>query len=118
MRHGIPKHVLPADGMERRVAHQLLHDELMLDGNTRQNLVTFMTTYVEEEADLFVAESSDKTMVDKDEYPPTTAIEGGCVSIISELWRSPVHETTTGTSTTGSSEAVTHGGLALKWRWH
>jgi glutamate decarboxylase len=117
MRHGIPKHVLPPDGMDPRVAYRLLHDELMLDGNARQNLATFVTTYMEDEADMLFAESSDKNMIDKDEYPQTAAIEGRCVSILSELWHSPAHETATGTSTTGSSEAVMLGGLALKWRW-
>ena len=117
MRQGIPKHVLPAEGMDPRVAYRLLHDELMLDGNARQNLATFVTTYMEDEADMLFAESSDKNMIDKDEYPQTAAIEGRCVSIMSALWNSPDHETATGTSTTGSSEAVMLGGLALKWRW-
>ena len=117
MRHGIPKHELPPEGMDPRVAYRLLHDELMLDGNARQNLATFVTTYMDEEADRLFAESLDKNMIDKDEYPQTAAIEGRCVSIMSALWNSPDHETATGTSTTGSSEAVMLGGLALKWRW-
>ena len=117
MRQGIPKHELPPEGMDPRVAYRLLHDELMLDGNARQNLATFVTTYMDEEADRLFAESSDKNMIDKDEYPQTAAIEGRCVSILSALWHSPVHETATGTSTTGSSEAVMLAGLALKWRW-
>ncbi len=103
--------------MDPRVAYRLLHDELMLDGNARQNLATFVTTYMDEEADRLFAESLDKNMIDKDEYPQTAAIEGRCVSIMSALWNSPDHETATGTSTTGSSEAVMLGGLALKWRW-
>jgi len=117
MRQGIPKHELPPEGMDPRVAYRLLHDELMLDGNARQNLATFVTTYMDEEADRLFAESSDKNMIDKDEYPQTAAIEGRCVSILSALWHSPDHETATGTSTTGSSEAVMLAGLALKWRW-
>ena len=117
MRHGIPKHELPPEGMDPRVVYRLLHDELMLDGNARQNLATFVSTYMDEEADRLFAESLDKNMIDKDEYPQTAAIEGRCVSIVSALWHSPDHETATGTSTTGSSEAVMLGGLALKWRW-
>ncbi|MGA7689322.1 MAG: hypothetical protein WCA29_08840, partial [Jiangellales bacterium] len=76
MRTGIPKDELPPEGMDPRVAYRLLHDELMLDGNARQNLATFVTTYMEDEADLLFAESSDKNMIDKDEYPQTAAIEG------------------------------------------
>ncbi len=117
MRTGIPKDQLPAEGMDPRVAYRLIHDELMLDGNARQNLATFVTTFMEEEADRLMAECSDKNMIDKDEYPQTAAIEGRCVRVISELWNSPEHEQATGTSTTGSSEAVMLGGLALKWRW-
>ena len=108
---------LPDDGMDPRVAYRLVHDELMLDGNARQNLATFVTTFMDEEAEQLFAETSDKNMIDKDEYPQTAAIEGRCVRIISNLWNSPAHEQATGTSTTGSSEAVMLGGLALKWRW-
>ena len=114
---GIPKDALPAEGMDPRVAYRLLHDELMLDGNSRQNLATFVTTFMDEEADRLMAETLDKNMIDKDEYPQTAAIEGRCVKILSNLWNSPSHEEATGTSTTGSSEAVMLGGLALKWRW-
>ncbi len=117
MRHGIPKDALPQDGMDPRVAYRLIHDELMLDGNARQNLATFVTTFMEDEADQLFAESLDKNMIDKDEYPQTAAIEGRCVSIISSLWHAPAGENATGTSTTGSSEAVMLSGLALKWRW-
>ena len=113
----VPKDALPAEGMDPRVAYRLIHDELMLDGNSRQNLATFVTTFMDDEADRLFAETFDKNMIDKDEYPQTAAIEGRCVRIISELWNSPAHENATGTSTTGSSEAVMLGGLALKWRW-
>lgn len=115
--HGIPKRHIPDEGMDPHVAYQLIHDELMLDGNARQNLATFVTTWMEREADVLFAETVSKNMIDKDEYPQTAAIEGRCVSMLSELWGSPDHEAATGTSTTGSSEAVMLGGLALKWRW-
>ena len=117
MREGIPKDSLQADGMEPHVAYRLIHDELMLDGNARQNLATFVTTFMDEQADQLFAETFDKDMIDKDEYPQTAAIEGRCVRILSDLWNSPSHEQATGTSTTGSSEAVMLGGLALKWKW-
>jgi glutamate decarboxylase len=108
---------LPAEGMDPAVAYRLIHDELMLDGNARQNLATFVTTFMDDEAEQLFAETADKNMIDKDEYPQTAAIEGRCVKIIANLWNSPAHEQATGTSTTGSSEAVMLGGLALKWRW-
>jgi glutamate decarboxylase len=114
---GMPKGAIPPDGMDPRIAYSLIHDELMLDGNSRQNLATFVTTYMDEEAKLLFAETSDKNMIDKDEYPQTAEIEGRCVRMISRLWNAPEGENATGTSTTGSSEAVMLGALALKWRW-
>ncbi len=116
-REGMPSRLLPDEGMDPRVAYTMIHDELMLDGNSRQNLATFVTTYMDDEARLLFAETSDKNMIDKDEYPQTAAIEGRCVRMISQLWNAPVGANATGTSTTGSSEAVMLGGLALKWRW-
>jgi glutamate decarboxylase len=114
---GLPKDQMPGDGMDPRVAFSLIRDELMLDGNARQNLATFVTTFMDDEANALFAQTFDKNMIDKDEYPQTAAIEARCVRIISELWSSPAHENATGTSTTGSSEAVMLGGLALKWKW-
>ena len=72
---GIPKDALPDDGMDPRVAYRLIHDELMLDGNSRQNVATFVTTFMDEEADRLFAETADKNMIDKDEYPQTAEIE-------------------------------------------
>jgi glutamate decarboxylase len=64
-----------------------------------------------------MAESADKNMIDKDEYPQTAAIEERCVHMLADLWNSPEAATTIGCSTTGSSEAAMLGGLALKWNW-
>jgi glutamate decarboxylase len=114
---GMPSTVIPDDGMDPPVAYTMIHDELMLDGNSRQNLATFVTTYMDDEARLLFAETADKNMIDKDEYPQTAEIEGRCVRMIARLWNVPEGEKATGTSTTGSSEAVMLGGLALKWRW-
>ncbi len=114
---GMPATAIPEDGMDPSVAYNLIHDELMLDGNSRQNLATFVTTYMDNEAKLLFAETSDKNMIDKDEYPQTAEIEARCVRMIARLWNAPEGQSATGTSTTGSSEAVMLGGLALKWRW-
>ena len=109
---------LPAEGMDPGTAYRLIHDELMLDGNARQNLATFVTTFMDEEADRLFAETADKNMIDKDEYPQTAAIEGRCVRIIANLWNSPARRARRPVRPPpGSSEAVMLGGLALKWRW-
>ena len=103
---------LPAD-----VAYQLIHDELMLDGNARLNLATFVTTWMEPEAERLIAECTQKNMIDKDEYPQTAELERRCIAALAHLWNAPDPDRAVGCSTTGSSEACMLGGLALKRRW-
>jgi glutamate decarboxylase len=118
----VPALRLPDEDMEPAAAYRFIHDELMLDGSSRLNLATFVTTWMDPEADKLMAETFDKNMVDKDEYPATAAIESRCVSMVADLFhaeglRDDDPATATGVSTIGSSEAVMLGGLALKWRW-
>ena len=101
----------------RLAAYRLVSDELILDGNSRQNLATFCQTWLEPEVRDLMRETLDKNMVDKDEYPQTAAIEARCVHILADLWNSPEAENILGTSTTGSSEAAMLGGIALLWKW-
>jgi glutamate decarboxylase len=112
----LPRLRLPEHSTTPRVAHQLVHDELMLDGNPRLNLATFVTTWMDPEARALIDAAADRNLVDKDEYPQTAEIERRCVSMLAELWQSDA-ETATGCSTTGSSEACMLGGLALLRRW-
>jgi glutamate decarboxylase len=113
----IAKHTLPQGEMRPEVACQIVRDELMLDGNARLNLATFVTTWADPEAELLMALCQDKNMIDKDEYPYTAELETRCVSMLSHLWHAPDAAQATGCSTTGSSEAAMLGGLALKRRW-
>ena len=113
----IPRHTMPAGPMSPDAAYQVVHDELMLDGNARLNLATFVTTWMEPQAMLLMAECLDKNMIDKDEYPQTAELEMRCVNILSRLWHAPDTDVATGCSTTGSSEAAMLGGLALKRLW-
>lgn len=113
----LPKGELPKRTSDPKVIRQLVIDELFMDGNARQNLATFCTTYIEDEVHDLMDLSIDKNMIDKDEYPQTAEIEKRCVSILANLWHSPEKEDTIGCSTTGSSEAAMLGGLALKWQW-
>ena len=112
----VPRLRLAEKGMPPRTAFQIIHDELMLDGNARLNLATFVTTWMEPEAETLMAECASKNMIDKDEYPQTAEIERRCVNILARLWHAK-GSSATGCSTTGSSEACMLGGLALKWRW-
>src|SRR3984957_8402935 len=111
-----PRHSIPQDGMAPSTAYNLIHDELILDGSSRFNLATFCGTWMEPEAARLMAETFDKNMIDKDEYPQTAELEMRCVHMLAKWWHSP-HPETVGTSTIGSSEACMLGGLALKWRW-
>ncbi|MCL2731280.1 MAG: glutamate decarboxylase [Actinomycetia bacterium] len=112
-----PKHRLAEGPMAPSAAYQLVHDELMLDGNSRLNLATFVTTWMEPQATLLMTECVDKNMIDKDEYPRTAELERRCVAILSDLWNAPDPAKTVGCSTTGSSEACMLAGMALKRRW-
>ncbi len=116
-RHGAPKRRFPVHESDPRLAYALIHDELLLDGVARMNLATFCTTWAEPEALALLAESFDKNIVDKDEYPQTAELESRCVRMLADLWHSPHPGTTLGTSTTGSSEAAMLSGLAAKFRW-
>jgi len=112
-----PRHSIPENGMAPSTAYNLIHDELILDGSSRFNLATFCSTWMEPEAHKLMAETFDKNMIDKDEYPQTAELEMRCVNMLAELWNAPQPEATIGTSTIGSSEACMLGGLALKWAW-
>ncbi|MBV9803681.1 MAG: glutamate decarboxylase [Solirubrobacterales bacterium] len=113
----LPLHHIGESGLDSETAYELISSELLLDGQARLNLATFVTTYMPATAGRLMAETADKNMIDKDEYPQTAEIESRCVNILSSFWNSPDHEQATGCSTTGSSEACMLGGLALKWRW-
>jgi glutamate decarboxylase len=113
----MPKYQMPPREHHPRHAFNVLRDELMLDGNSRQNLATFCTTWVEPEVQELMQICIDKNMIDKDEYPQSAEIENRCVHILADLWNSPDAKNTVGCSTTGSSEAAMLGGMAMKWRW-
>jgi glutamate decarboxylase len=98
-------------------AYELISSQLLLDGQARLNLATFVTTWMPSTAAKLMAETANKNMIDKDEYPATAEIEARCVDILADLWSSPESAQATGCSTTGSSEAAMLCGLAMKWRW-
>jgi glutamate decarboxylase len=113
----LPLHRLGESGLDGQTAYEMISSELLLDGQARLNLATFVTTYMPSLGARIMAETANKNMIDKDEYPQTAEIEARCVNILADLWNSPEHEQATGCSTTGSSEACMLGGMALKWRW-
>ena len=113
----IPKNRMPDTEAPAQSVYRLIHDELLLDGSSRLNMATFVTTWMEPEADRLMAETFDKNMIDKDEYPQTAEIERRCVNIVADLFNAPTTGDAVGVSTIGSSEAVMLAGLAMKWSW-
>ncbi|MFJ6894156.1 glutamate decarboxylase [Streptomyces hokutonensis] len=114
--------LLPVDELPERSSSpdlicRRVRDELMLDGNARLNLATFVTTWMEPQARELMAETAEKNLADRAEYPQITAMEERCVRMLARLWHAPHPEQVRGCSTTGSSEAAMLGGLALKRRW-
>src|SRR6478752_1251103 len=118
----VPSLRLPDECMDGDNAYRFIHDELMLDGSSRLNLATFVTTWMDPQAEKLMAETFDKNMIDKDEYPATAAIEQRCVCMVADLFhaenlRDDDPSSAVGVSTIGSSAAVMLAGLAMKWRW-
>ncbi|MEH6524527.1 MAG: glutamate decarboxylase [Sneathiella sp.] len=113
----MPKYRMPDEENDPQQVFQVIHDELLLDGNSRQNLATFCQTWVEPQVHDLMNECLGKNMIDKDEYPQSAELEARCVHMLADLWNSPVSADTVGCSTTGSSEAAMLGGMAMKWSW-
>ena len=113
----LPKSGFPNVERDPRRIFAAVRDELMLDGNSRQNLATFCQTWEEPEIHRLMDTCIDKNMVDKDEYPQTAEIESRCVRMLADLWNAPSRDHAAGCSTTGSSEAAMLAGLAMKRRW-
>jgi glutamate decarboxylase len=105
--------------MPKDAAYQMINDELMLDGNPRLNLASFVTTWMEPECDKLMMDSINKNYVDMDEYPVTTEFQNRCVNMIAHLFNAPCEddETAIGVGTVGSSEAIMLAGLAFKRKW-
>jgi glutamate decarboxylase len=110
-----PDDRLPATGMPAQDAMRLLGEELVLDGIPDRNLATFVTTWMEPEAQRVIAENLHRNYIDHAEYPRTAEIEQRCIRMLADLFHAPGE--TTGTRTQGSSEAIMLGALSLKWKW-
>ncbi len=110
-----PDNKLPKSGMTAEEAKRLIEEEMVLDGLPMRNLATFVTTWMEPEADQVIAESLHTNFIDHAEYPQTAEIEQRCIRMLADLFHAPGQ--TTGARTQGSSEAIMLGALSLKWRW-
>ncbi|KAL0735685.1 hypothetical protein Bca4012_011895 [Brassica carinata] len=119
VRTSLPRFKMPENSIPKEAAYQIINDELMLDGNPRLNLASFVTTWMEPECDKLIMSSINKNYVDMDEYPVTTELQNRCVNMIAHLFNAPLGETETavGVGTVGSSEAIMLAGLAFKRKW-
>jgi glutamate decarboxylase len=113
----IPKYKIPNEGVGCDIAYQIIHDEMNLDGNPSLNLASFVTTWMEPQAEKLILETINKNLIDQEEYPQTGVIQERVVNILANLYNAPRQHEYVGTSTVGSSEAIMLGLLAHKWRW-
>src|SRR5436305_3801835 len=115
LRQEAPAEKLPAAGMPPVDAMRLVSEELVIDGSPMRNLATFVTTWMEPEAQRLIADNLHRNFIDHAEYPQTAEIEQRCIRMLADLFHAPGE--TTGARTQGSSEAIMLGALSLKWKW-
>ncbi|KAJ5689821.1 hypothetical protein N7462_004213 [Penicillium macrosclerotiorum] len=111
---------MPTDEFPKDVAYRIIKDDLVLDGNPMLNIASFVTTYMEDEAEKLLSESSNKNIIDHEEYPKSVEIEHRYLNILGDLFHSPTQNgktTAVGTACIGSSEAIMLATLAMKKRW-
>ncbi len=113
----MPTDHLNKEPVDPRIASELIREYVSTEGNSHQNLATFVQTYMEPEAVQLMAETLEKNAIDKDEYPMTADLENRCVAILENLWHANPAQNPMGTSTVGSSEGCMLGGLAMLFRW-
>jgi glutamate decarboxylase len=111
----VPSHTFPDTGMPAREAMRLVAEDLVLEGDPARNLATFVTTWMEPEAQRIISENLHRNFIDHAEYPRTAEIEQRCIRMLADLFHAPGE--TTGARTQGSSEAIMLGALSLKWNW-
>jgi glutamate decarboxylase len=115
LRQDAPAEKLPDEGMPAVDAMRLVAEELIIEGSPMRNLATFVTTWMEPEAQRLIAENLHRNFIDHAEYPRTAELEQRCIRMLADLFHAPSE--TTGARTQGSSEAIMLGALSLKWNW-
>ncbi|OJI97939.1 hypothetical protein ASPVEDRAFT_124799 [Aspergillus versicolor CBS 583.65] len=127
----LPLYVMNQSGMPADVAYRLISDELSLDGNPLLNMASFVTTYMDQQAQDLMANAISKNFIDFEQYPQSARMQTRCINMIAELFNAPKTphsdsanskkegeaEGAMGTSTVGSSEAIMLGLLAMKKTW-
>jgi glutamate decarboxylase len=111
----VPSREFPETGIPAQDALRLVAEDLALEGDPARNLATFVTTWMEPQAQQIIAANLHRNFIDHAEYPRTAEIEQRCIRMLADLFHAPGE--TTGARTQGSSEAIMLGGLSLKWNW-
>lgn len=111
----LPTERLHDNGLPPDTTRNLITAELFLDSDPMRNLATFVTTWMEDDAQQLISENLHRNFIDHAEYPQTAEIEQRCIRILADLFNAPGK--TTGARTQGSSEAIMLGALNLKWKW-
>src|ERR1700710_22425 len=110
-----PDGPFPESGMSALDAMRLGEEDLALEGDPNRNLATFVTTWMEPEAQRLIGENLYRNFIDHAEYPISAEVEQRCIRMLADLYHAPGE--TTGARTQGSSEAIMLGALSLKWKW-
>ena len=111
----VPDRTFPDTGMPAQDAMRLVGEELVMEGEPARNLATFVTTWMEPEAQRIIAANLHRNFIDHAEYPISAEIAQRCIRMLADLFNAPGE--TTGAGTQGSSEAIMLGALSLKWKW-
>jgi glutamate decarboxylase len=111
----VPSREFPEGGMTPADAMRLVAEDLAIEGDPARNLATFVTTWMEPEAQRIISANLHRNFIDHAEYPRTAEIEQRCIRMLADLFHAP--GATTGARTQGSSEAIMLGALSLKWKW-
>lgn len=123
MVEGVPTTRIPETGMAAQTAQRIILDELHLNTNPALNTASFVTVWMEPEADELLKETSNINFIDFHEYPVTESVHERVINMMADLLHAPTlngdapESTAVGTATVGSSEAIMLALLAHKWAW-
>ncbi len=113
-----PSQTIPEKSTTPEIAYQMVKNETYAQTQSRLNLATFVTTYMDEHATKLMNEAIDINYIDETEYPRVAVMCGRCINILANLWNTPEQgEWKTGALGIGSSEACMLGGVAAWLRW-
>ena len=71
----VPTSTFPTEGMSAQDAMRLVGEDLALEGDPARNLASFVTTWMEPEAEILIHEAISTNHIDHEEYPLADRIE-------------------------------------------